>query len=266
MSALSMKIFMASLSSSVSSGATTMTSLAGHACVVVPAYEAGTSVARVVREIREALPELGEGAILVVDDGSTDGTAEAARAAGVRVARHDRNRGKGAALRTGMTEADKLGFDVALAVDADGQHPGASSRDVLFGSDDPAALVLGVRDLAGAGAPRANRMSNAISNFFLSRFAGQRLRDTQCGLRRYPIRATLALSTRATGYAFEAEVLLRAIAAGIPIVERDVRVVYPPEHERVTHFDSVRDPVRIILAVLATVREVRHDDSSGKER
>jgi hypothetical protein len=66
---------------------------------------------------------------------------------------------------------------------------------------------------------------------------------------------TLALGARAEGYAFEAEVLLRAARRGMPIVEHAVRVVYPPKHERVTHFHSVRDPIRIIFVVLRTLGE-----------
>jgi hypothetical protein len=158
---------------------------------------------------------------------------------------------------SGLAEARGLGCELALTVDADGQHPARSAREVLFASDDPRALVLGVRNLRKEGAPRANRFSNGISNFFLSVFAGRALHDTQCGLRRYPVRETLALASHAPGYAFEAEVILRAAHAGLPIVEREVHVIYPPAHERVTHFDSVRDPARIIVAVLRTVRELR---------
>jgi glycosyltransferase involved in cell wall biosynthesis len=221
------------------------------ASVVVPAFDAERTIGGVLLDLRR---ELGE-PILVVDDGSRDGTAEAARAGGAEVVRHARNRGKGAAIATGLREARQRGADVVLTVDADGQHPASSAREVLFASPDPHALVLGVRDLAGEGAPRANRFSNGISNYFLSIFARQPLADTQCGLRRYPVNETLALGARAEGYAFEAEVLLRAARRGLPIVQRGVHVVYPPEKERVTHFHSVKDPIRIIFTVLRTMRE-----------
>ena len=213
-----------------------------RACVVVPAYDAARSIANVVRDLRRALPEIEVEALFVVDDGSRDETAEIAAREGAVVIAHGANRGKGAALATGLARARQGAFDVALAVDADGQHPGESARAVLHAARDPRALVLGVRDLARDGAPRANRFSNGVSNFFLSRFTGVALADTQCGLRRYPVRETIALGARAEGYAFEAEVILRAVRAGVPIVEEPVRVVYPPEEERVTHFDRVRDP------------------------
>ena len=223
-------------------------------CVIVPAYEARASIAAVVQELVRDLPPIAPGGLLVVDDGSTDGTGDAARAAGADVLVHPRNRGKGAALLTGLEEARARGFEAALTVDADGQHPGTSARALLEAAgDDPEALVLGVRDLAGAGAPRANRFSNGISNFFLSRFAGRPLGDTQCGLRRYPVAKTLELAPRAAGYALEAEVILLAVGAGVRVVEVPVVVRYPPEEERVSHFDPVKDPARIIAVVLRTV-------------
>lgn len=221
-----------------------------RACILIPAFEAE-------RTVRGVVAGLGRTPVFVVDDGSTDATAEAARAAGARVARHDYNRGKGAALRTGMRLAREAGFDTCVTVDADGQHPPAAVLRVLHADADRDALVLGVRDLQGAGAPRANQVSNAISNFFLSWFAGRPLADTQCGLRRYPIATTLALRARADGYAWEAEVLLRAARAGVPVLELPVDVHYPPEHERVTHFDSVKDPARIVAAVVRAMLEPR---------
>lgn len=229
-----------------------------RSCVVVPSFQAEATLAGVLESLAHELAPSGVARedILVVDDGSRDMTASVAREHGVRVASHALNRGKGAALRTGLAEAAQLGYHAALTVDADGQHPAHSARDVLDASSDPNDLVLGIRDLAAAGAPRANQMSNRFSNLVLSGFAGKRLRDTQCGLRRYPIAATLALGCRAEGYAFEAEVVLRAVAANIRIREVGIDVIYPPENERVTHFDSVRDPARIVSAVLRTMADV----------
>ena len=225
------------------------------ACAIIPAYDAERTVGDVVRALLERWPhaEKNASSILVIDDGSRDHTAKAAREAGARVISHPENRGKGAALRTGMTAAYSAGFDVAVTVDADGQHPADEAVHLLDACDDAAALVLGIRDLDGAGAPRANRISNRISNFFLSLFAGRALLDTQCGLRRYPLASTLALGGLGEGYAFEAEIILRAVAAGIPVVEVPIRVIYPPEHERVTHFHSVRDPARIIARIVQTL-------------
>jgi hypothetical protein len=232
-------------------------------CAVIPALDAAETVGAVVRDLLGVAPEL-EGRIFVVDDGSRDGTAAVARDAGARVVRHAENRGKGAALRTGFEAALAAGATVALTLDADGQHPASSARATLHAARDPDVLVLAVRDLAGAGAPRKNQFSNGVSNFFLSRFAGRPLADTQCGLRRYPLRATLALGARASGYAYEAEVLFRAARAGWPIVETCVPVLYPPE--RTTHFDARIDVPRIIVRVLATAFELARAPSPPSPR
>jgi glycosyltransferase involved in cell wall biosynthesis len=228
------------------------------ACVVVPAYDAERTIGAVLDDLARELPEIER---IVVDDGSADRTAAVASEAGARVVRHARNLGKGAALVRGLSEADRLGFDAVVTVDADGQHPAASALVVLRNSDDSRALVLGVRDLVAAGAPSANQFSNRVSNWWLSRFAGRPLRDTQCGLRRYPVRETLALGVRSRGYDFEAEVILRAVAAQVPIVERPIVVVYPDE--RTTHFRNVADPARIVVAVLRTALELRVGSRRG---
>ncbi len=222
-------------------------------CAIVPAYRAAETVGLVVDDLRRTV----DVPIIVVDDGSEDDTGAVAESRGALVVRHDRNRGKGAALRTGLTEAARAGYRVAVTVDADGQHPAASARTVLSASDDPGALVLGVRNLARDGAPPSNQFGNAVSNFFLSLFSGRSLRDTQCGLRRYPIRETLALGAHSDGYAFEGEVVLRAIAAKMPIVEVDIAAIYPPEHKRKSHFRRFVDPTRIVGRVARTAFELR---------
>ncbi len=223
-----------------------------RACAIVPALNAAATVGAVVDDVRAAL----DVPVIVVDDGSSDATGHVARDHGAIVVRHEHNRGKGAALRSGLLEARERGFDVAVSADADGQHPGESARLVLDASADPRALVLGVRDLVGAGAPRSNRFGNAVSNFFLSRFARRRIMDTQCGLRRYPIAETLALRARADGFAFEGEVILRALATGLPLVEVPVAVIYPPRGSAKTHFRRVLDPARIIGTIVRTVLDL----------
>jgi glycosyltransferase involved in cell wall biosynthesis len=226
---------------------------------VVPAYQAEASVAGVVRSLRELWNGLGErdGGVIVVDDGSSDATAALARDAGADVIEHRSNRGKGAALQSGFARALERGARAAVSVDADGQHP-ASQALLLAEADFPReALLLGVRDLAAAGAPRAHRFSNRFSNLFLSWFSGLRLTDTQCGLRRYPLPETLELGLRSTGYEFESEVILHTARQGWPIAELPVQVIYPAQEDRVSHFRVVRDPARIVARVLWTVASVR---------
>lgn len=233
-------------------------------CAIVPAYDAARTVGDVVRSLIQIWPD--PSAIFVVDDGSRDATAEEARKAGARLVRHTRNQGKGAALRTGFAAALLAGFEVAVTIDADAQHPPNEARRLLDHPAPAGALVLGIRDLVRAGAPRPNQLSNRISNFFLSRFARTSFADTQCGLRRYPIAATLAADGGANGYAFEAEIILRLLASGVPVEQVPIDVIYPPEKERITHFHSVRDPARIIRQVVATLIETRYMTRPPEQR
>lgn len=220
---------------------------------VIPAYDAARTIASVVRETLEAFDGVGQ--VYVVDDGSRDATADLAREAGAVVLSHEHNRGKGRALRTGLGRAAADGHAAAVTLDADGQHPPSEARRLALLPTDPGALILGIRDLKGAGAPRPNRISNAISNGFLSMFSRKLLADTQCGLRRYPLPRVLEIGGRDDGYAFEAEIILLAIAAKLPIVETPIAVVYP--EDRTTHFDSVRDPMRVIRRVVKTLVSTR---------
>ena len=220
---------------------------------LIPAYQASANLQRVLSDLRAHDPA---GALLVVDDGSTDGTGDIARAAGIDVVTHAANRGKGVALRSGFAWLAERGFETAVSVDADGQHRAEDAVMLARHPAPPGALVLGVRDLARDGAPGPSQFSNAFSNWWVSRFAGQKLSDTQCGLRRYPLSATLSLASDARGYGFESDMLVRAARQGIPIVEVPVRVIYPPKAERVSHFRVVADPARIVVRLVHTALTV----------
>ena len=220
---------------------------------LIPAYQASASLKRVLDELRAHDPEAAR---LVVDDGSTDGTGDIARAEGIDVVTHATNRGKGVALRSGFAWLAERGFETAVTVDADGQHRAEDAAMLARHSAPPGALVLGVRDLVRDGAPGPSQFSNGFSNWWVSRFAGKQLHDTQCGLRRYPLRATLALESDARGYGFECDMLVRAARRGITIIEVPVRVIYPPKAERVSHFHVVADPARIVFRLLHTALTV----------
>jgi glycosyltransferase involved in cell wall biosynthesis len=217
---------------------------------IIPAYQASSTVGAVVRALGQGFDE-----VWVLDDGSTDGTGEEAQRAGARVLRHRENRGKGAALGSLLAEARGKGLDAVVSLDADGQHPAEEAIRMDREAEDRGALVLGVRDLEQANAPRANRRGNRIANYWIAGFAGRPLRDTQCGLRRYPVEATLGLGVKGSRFSFESEVVLRAVFRGMRVVEFPVGVRYP--EDRTSHFRLVVDPARIIGATVRTLLEER---------
>lgn len=149
--------------------------------VVMPAFNEADSVADVVREVVEAVPQAH---VLVVDDGSRDDTAELARAAGASVARLPFNLGVGGAMRTGFRYAVSKGFDAVVQVDADGQHDPAEIATLVDGLA-AADLVLGAR-FAGVGDYRTSgprRWAMVVLSRVLSRLTRTRLTDTTSGFR-----------------------------------------------------------------------------------
>lgn len=110
--------------------------------ILVPAYNEGPGIARVIAGIRGAVPDVP---IWVVDDGSGDDTAAQARRAGAEVLSHERNRGYGAALLTGYTHALEQGYERVVQMDADGQHDVSSIASILTALEEGGDLVLGSR-------------------------------------------------------------------------------------------------------------------------
>jgi glycosyltransferase involved in cell wall biosynthesis len=157
-----------------------------------------------------------------------------------------RNRGKAAALRAGFAKAEELGFTHAIAIDADGQHPvGALAEFAAACRRQPEAFVIGVRDLAAAGAPLARRATNWLSTFWFKFETGVRLTDTQCGCRCYPLAALRPLRVTSGRYAYELEIMVKAAWAGIPLVAQAVEADYAAPTSRLSHFRPWRDMAEI---------------------
>ncbi len=219
------------------------------ACVCIPVFNNVRTVGDVVRGAQSHATT-----VLVCDDGSTDGSGEAAKAAGATVLTLPSNQGKGAALEALFAEATRLGFRYALCLDADGQHlhqdlPALAAATLA----SPGALVVGSRDLVKAGAPGSSQFGRKFSNFWVWFESGTRVEDSQCGMRAYPLPESSRLEVRRRRYDYEVEILLRAAWAGIPVTSVDVGVLYPKD--RITHFRPFLDNARIsLLNTLTCVR------------
>ena len=221
-----------------------------HICAVIPSYNNGGTVVEVVRGVlRQGLP------VIVVDDGSTDGTADALKDLPVHVLRHTRNRGKGRALKTGLEEARRRGYRFALTLDADGQHdPG--DIPALVAAAGERTLVIGSRNLTAEGMPSGNTFANRFSNFWFTVQTGRKLPDTQTGFRVYPLEDLPSLKLLTARYEAELTLLVFSAWKGLKLVPVPVRVYYP--EDRVSHFRPFADFFRIsvlntVLCVLALV-------------
>ena len=151
------------------------------ACVLVPAYNEARNIGPLVREIRDYCPD-----VIVIDDGSADETSPVAAAAGATVLPHVRNQGKGMALQTGFDYAREHGYDLAITMDADGQHAPSDIPAFLKAYERTHSPVLvGNRMGDIARMPRLRRFVNRYMSSLLSRLMGQHVPDTQCGFRIY---------------------------------------------------------------------------------
>lgn len=215
--------------------------------VVIPALDEAATIARVVSGARG---QAGVERVIVVDDGSTDQTAAAARAAGAVVLQNEATRGKGASLRSGMAAALAEGASHVASLDGDGQHRPEDLPRLLAASRAwPDAIIIGARRDEGQAAPRARRRANRVADFWISWAAGRPIDDTQSGFRIYPARLLRALATEplSTGFAFESEILIRAAKLGIGTVAVDIPAIY--DAARPSHFRPVADITRIVIMV-----------------
>ena len=220
--------------------------------VLIPALNCVATIGAVVSGARQYVPD-----VLVVSDGSTDATVAEAMAAGAQVVAHDRPRGKGAALLTGMRTLAAQGVRRVLTMDGDGQHLTNEIPTLLeAAAAQPGALIIGARCFEEIAVAPIKLFGNRFANRWVEIACGQALPDTQSGFRVYPLRDTLALHPRAHHFAFETEVLIRAVRAGMPIRSVAVRVYYPPVAERTSHFRGFVDTVRIIFVVLGLIFRV----------
>lgn len=215
-------------------------------CAVIPTYQNAKTLLKVVADVHRVVDT-----VLVVDDGSNDGTAALLdKATGnerpEKVLTHPKNCGKGAALKTGLTYARQQGFRYAVTVDADGQHLADDIPALLKAvEEEPDALVIGSRGLQHENMPAKSTFANRFSNFWFALQTLQRLPDTQSGLRVYPLRRLHGLRWMSARYEAELTLLVFSAWAGVKLLPVPVSVYYPPRDQRVTHFRPGRDFTRI---------------------
>jgi glycosyltransferase involved in cell wall biosynthesis len=205
---------------------------------LIAAYDEAGRVGGVVRR---TLPLVSR--VIVVDDGSNDGTGEEAKAAGAEVIVHPVNRGKGAALTTGLAECRAGGCEWIVLLDGDGQHDPADIPKLLGARVSGAKLIVGNRMTHVDGMPWGRQVGNHVSSWLVSLLIGQRVPDSQCGFRLLHRSLLDGLKLSAQHYECDTEMLILAAIAGERIANVPVATIYRGE---TSHIRPWKDLVRFI--------------------
>lgn len=218
--------------------------------VILPALNAARFLKAVIADIRACQPEIR---ILVVDDGSGDGTADVAREAGAEVAIHRVNLGKGEALKTGYRWAADQGLEWVFTMDSDGQHLPSEMQGFLDAADRQGLdVVVGTRMAATENMPWLRKKTNQVTSWTVSRLAGTEIPDSQNGYRLYRVALLQDLKLRTSRYDSESEILVRLARRGARIGSAPVTTVYGDETSSIHPFVDTGRFLRLVLMLLFT--------------
>jgi len=199
-----------------------------RAAAVIAAFNEESTISAVVRGVLGSVDH-----VIVVDDGSTDRTAERARSAGAEVIAHGTNRGKGHAVRTGLERVFGGGFTHVLLLDGDMQHlPEEAASLVAAAAASGADVVLGERRFQRDRMPASRYHANRVGSRVLSWFVGVPVEDTQCGFRVFRVDALRPLRLTATGYEVETEMLVKVRRRGGRVATVPVTAVYAGQRSK----------------------------------
>lgn len=218
--------------------------------IVIPAYLEQPSIRQVIDELHRE----GYENIIVVDDGSPDNTyAEAHNAGGIYLLQHMVNRGKGAAMRTGFEAAKKLGAEIAVAFDGDGQHDARDIQNLIKKIAEGYDVVLGTRMKDSRGMPFVKQVANIIGNMVTWMLFGILVSDSQSGLRVFSRKALDLIDTKGDRYTYETEVLKEIARNKLSVCEVPIRVIYTKHSQskavRQGFVTGLKTLVRLIISI-----------------
>ena len=216
--------------------------------VLIAAYNEERRIGAVVCAAKAYLP------VLVVDDGSTDGTAKQAKKAGAMVNSYRKNQGKGVALQTGIRQALDAGYDFIITLDGDGQHDPQEIPAFLEayrnGRQD---LIIGKRDFRKM--PTVRRISNTLGTLLFSWAVAHRIPDNQSGYRLVSRRLMEVLHKSAEpGYEFEVEMIVYCLMHGYPIGWVGIRTIYGDEKSKIHPLHHLRKFIQVSLRARSMMR------------
>ena len=208
---------------------------------VIPAYNEEKYIGTVVLKARQHVDE-----VIVVDDGSTDQTADVARLAGAAVIRHQHNKGYGASIQTLLAKAKKGNPNIVVLLDADCQHNPDEIPSLVKPISQGFDLVIGSREQQRGNIPTHRRIGQRVLSYSSRILSGKRGIDTECGFRALSPKAIDKLKLSQNGYALAAEMVAAAANGGLKITQVPVSAIY-------TNDGSTMNPVTHGLGVLAWI-------------
>jgi glycosyltransferase involved in cell wall biosynthesis len=223
-----------------------------HIAVVIPALNESLRIREVVQDALAQCPR-----VIVIDDGSDDGTAECIADLPVTLLRHPRRMGKGASLRDGFAEAQRQGARAVVTMDGDGQHSAADiPRLIAAANRHPGCVIIGARLRKRAAQPTIRRIGNDFGDWGIGWGCGFRVVDSQSGQRLYPAPVFALRDVPGEGFVFEAQMLIaaaRRARAGVVSVPIETRYAAHDGQFRKSHFRLLRDLWAITSQTVATV-------------
>lgn len=217
-------------------------------CVIIPTYNEAKTIAKIVREVREQDLQ-----VVVIDDGSCDNTLQIAGDCGATVLRNQNNRGKGASLIKGFNYALSRDFDAVITMDGDGQH---MSSDIQYfirlAKYSDSGILIGNRMSKPKNMPWVRFLTNKFMSWLISKIAGQRIPDTQCGFRLIKKKVLENLDFKTSRFETESELLIKASRMDIKIESVPINTIYNKEGSQINPFVDTTRFIRFIIRELRT--------------
>ena len=214
---------------------------------VIPAYNEALTIREVAERALRLLPD-----VIVVDDGSTDGTRAELSGLPLTVISNPTNLGKGASLWRGFALALAEGADAVITLDGDAQHcPEDIPRFVEAAQAQPGCIIIGARLWDREKVPRLRYFGNRFANFWVAWAAGFPVADSQSGFRLYPasvLRQVRIFHGPNARFAFESEILIEAGRAGVRTTAVPIGALYPPD-ARASYYRPMVDTARIVRMI-----------------
>ncbi|MGQ9608997.1 MAG: glycosyltransferase family 2 protein [bacterium] len=216
-------------------------------CILLPGYNEEKMIGQIVSKARKVIND-----VIVIDDGSTDDTYQIAKSAGAIVIRHEVNKGKGAALKTGFQYALEHNYQAVITMDSDGQHDVNDIPNFLNAlSEKKTGIIIGSRMKDISTMPAIRKVTNKLTSYISSLLMRQKVDDSQSGFRLITSDVLRSIKLESDRYDMESEILIKASRAGFQIISVPIKTIYGQEKSKI---NPLIDTYRFIRLVFRSLR------------